>query len=127
GAGVPRPRPGVLPARDPGRAAHLHPVQPAAVTCKGIAGTPDRRPDAVARATVVGPQGVRPFSLQGGRMDRRFVLKALAAIPFAGAGAASSVLAAPPKTMKDIEALQTSWKSFLPASAQIPSPAEPLT
>jgi peptide-methionine (R)-S-oxide reductase len=54
-------------------------------------------------------------------MDRRTLLKALAAFPLAG-----PVLAAPPKTMKDIEALQKNWKSFLPAGAQVPSPAEPL-
>ncbi len=54
-------------------------------------------------------------------MDRRTLLKALAAFPLAG-----PVLAAPPRSMKDIEALQKNWKSFVPASAQLPSPSEPL-
>ena len=30
------------------------------------------------------------------------------------------------KTMKDVDALQKNWKSFLPAGASVPSPAEPL-
>ena len=54
-------------------------------------------------------------------MDRRSILKALAAIPFAG-----PVLAAPVKDMKDIQALQDHWKEFLPADAKVPSPSEPL-
>ena len=54
-------------------------------------------------------------------MDRRTLLKALAAFPLAG-----PALAASPKTMKDVEALQSNWKSFLPANAKLPSPAEPL-
>jgi peptide-methionine (R)-S-oxide reductase len=54
-------------------------------------------------------------------MDRRTLLKALAALPLAG-----SALAAPPKTMKDIQAMQETWKSLLPAGAAVPSPAEPL-
>jgi peptide-methionine (R)-S-oxide reductase len=55
-------------------------------------------------------------------MDRRTLLKALAAAPFA----AQSAFAAPPKTMKDIQALQNNWKTFLPAGATVPSAAEPL-
>ena len=54
-------------------------------------------------------------------MDRRTLLKALAAFPLAG-----PVLAAPPRTTKEVEALQSSWKSFLPQGAQVPSPAEPV-
>ena len=57
-------------------------------------------------------------------MDRRTLLKALAAIGVAKAS--GSALAAPPTRMKDIEAMQQNWKSFLPAGAQVPSPAEPL-
>jgi peptide-methionine (R)-S-oxide reductase len=54
-------------------------------------------------------------------MDRRTLLKALAAFPFAG-----PVLAAPPKNMKDVQALQESWKGFLPANAKLPAPTEAL-
>jgi peptide-methionine (R)-S-oxide reductase len=52
-------------------------------------------------------------------MDRRKFLLALAATPFCAH-------AQPNKTMKDIEALQTNWKSFLPAGATVPSPGEAL-
>ncbi|HWA37066.1 MAG TPA: peptide-methionine (R)-S-oxide reductase MsrB, partial [Burkholderiales bacterium] len=54
-------------------------------------------------------------------MDRRTLLKALAAFPLAG-----PVLAAPPKTMSDIQTLQNNWKAFLPANAKVPAPTEPL-
>src|SRR5690349_13546246 len=54
-------------------------------------------------------------------MDRRTLLKALAAFPLAG-----PVLAAPPKTMSDIKTLQENWKAFLPAGVQVPAPSEPL-
>jgi peptide-methionine (R)-S-oxide reductase len=54
-------------------------------------------------------------------MDRRTLLKALAAFPLAG-----PVLAAPPKTMSDIKTLQDNWKSFLPANAKVPAPTEAL-
>jgi peptide-methionine (R)-S-oxide reductase len=54
-------------------------------------------------------------------MDRRTLLKALAAFPLAG-----PAFAAPPKTMNDVTALQNNWKSFLPAGAKLPSPSEPL-
>lgn len=57
-------------------------------------------------------------------MDRRTLLKALAAL--GAAQASGSALAAPPKTMKDIEAMQKNWRSFLPAGTQVPSPSEPL-
>src|SRR5258708_22788417 len=54
-------------------------------------------------------------------MDRRTVLKALAA-----AFAAEPVLAAPPANMKGIDELQKNWKSFLAANAKVASPSEPL-
>jgi len=54
-------------------------------------------------------------------MDRRTLLKALAAAAFAG-----RAYAAPVKDMKDIKALQDNWKNFLPAGASVPSPGEPL-
>ena len=54
-------------------------------------------------------------------MERRTLLKILLAGPFA-----QRVLAAPPANMKGIEELQKNWKSFLPAGASVPSPAEPL-
>src|SRR5690606_8338641 len=56
-------------------------------------------------------------------MERRAFLIGLAAAPLAFSGRAR---AAPPATMKDIEELQKSWRSFLPAGASIPSPDEPL-
>ncbi len=52
-------------------------------------------------------------------MERRTLLKALAL-----AFVAKQADAAPPKTMKDVEALQKSWKNFLAAGAPVPSPAE---
>ncbi len=55
-------------------------------------------------------------------MERRALLKTLLAAPFA----ARAAFAAPPKNMKDIEALQKNWKAFLPAGATTPSPGEPL-
>jgi peptide-methionine (R)-S-oxide reductase len=55
-------------------------------------------------------------------MDRRTLLKALAAATLG----ARTAHAAPPKSMKDLEALQKNWKSFLPASAAVPAPTEPL-
>jgi len=57
-------------------------------------------------------------------MNRRTMLKAFAA--FAGAGAKTASAAASPASMKDIEALQKNWHSFLPAGAAVPSPTEPL-
>ena len=54
-------------------------------------------------------------------MERRTLLKALAL-----AFMARQAHAAPPKTMKDVDALQKNWKNFLPASAKLPSPGEPL-
>ena len=55
-------------------------------------------------------------------MDRRTLLKALAALSLGKTAYAAS----PAKDMKDIEALQKDWKSFLPAGAAVPSAAEPL-
>ncbi len=54
-------------------------------------------------------------------MERRTLLKALAL-----AFVARQVDAAPPKTMKDVEALQNGWKGFLPAGAVVPSPDQPM-
>src|SRR4051812_39048117 len=52
-------------------------------------------------------------------MHRRTFLFGLAAAPLLAR-------AAPSATMKDIEALQKSWKSLLPAGAAVPSAEEPL-
>jgi len=54
-------------------------------------------------------------------MERRTLLKALAL-----AFMARQAHAAPPKTMKDVEALQKSWKDFLPTGTVVPSPTEPV-
>jgi peptide-methionine (R)-S-oxide reductase len=56
-------------------------------------------------------------------MDRRALIKALAALPFAG-----PALAQPTKQMssKDIDAMQKSWKNFLAAGVAVPSASEPL-
>jgi peptide-methionine (R)-S-oxide reductase len=59
-------------------------------------------------------------------MDRRTILKALAAIPFAEPARAAASSHTVPKDMTDIKALQTNWKNFLPAGAQVPSASEPL-
>jgi len=56
-------------------------------------------------------------------MDRRKFLLAGAAAPFCVYPFCAH---AQPKTMKDIEALQKNWKTFLPAGASVPSPGEPL-
>ena len=56
-------------------------------------------------------------------MDRRTLLKALAALSLGKTAYAAS----PAKTMKDIEALQANWKTFLAAGIKVPSPTEPLT
>ena len=54
-------------------------------------------------------------------MDRRNFVLALAAAPFARLCAHAQA-----KTMKDIDALQKNWKSFLPTGATVPSASEPL-
>ena len=53
-------------------------------------------------------------------MERRKFLLGLAAAPFCVHAQSKG------KTMKDIEALQQSWKTFLPTGASVPSAAEPL-
>jgi len=57
-------------------------------------------------------------------MNRRTLLKFLAAGPLIGT--AGHVHAAPPKTMKEVEALQANWKNFLAPGTATPNPAEPL-
>jgi peptide-methionine (R)-S-oxide reductase len=57
------------------------------------------------------------------RMERRKLLLALAAAPIASFRICAH---AGPKTMKDIEALQKNWKTFLPAGASVPSADEAL-
>jgi len=52
-------------------------------------------------------------------MKRRSLLKALAAVPFVAH-------AASPGKEKSVKELQENWKTFLPAGATVPSPAEPL-
>jgi len=65
-------------------------------------------------------------------MERRTLLKALLASPVATRSAlaavffAKPVLAAPPANMKDIEALQKNWKTFVAAGTAIPAANEPL-
>ncbi|MBM3367115.1 MAG: peptide-methionine (R)-S-oxide reductase MsrB [Betaproteobacteria bacterium] len=60
-------------------------------------------------------------------MQRRTVLKYLAAAPFALPGAAHIHLAhAQPRTMKDIQDLQNNWKTLLAPGTQIPDPAQKL-
>lgn len=48
----------------------------------------------------------------------------MAAAPLAAL--AGRGLAARPTTMKDVEALQNNWKTFLAEGVQVPSPADPL-
>jgi len=57
-------------------------------------------------------------------MNRRLLLKSLAAAPLAAI--AGPVLAATPKGGIDVQELQKDWKSLLPAGAQVPSPGDPL-
>jgi peptide-methionine (R)-S-oxide reductase len=66
-------------------------------------------------------------------MERRTLLKALLASPVATRAAlaasfvaAKPALAAPPANMKDLEALQKNWKSFVPAGTAVPAANEPL-
>ena len=58
-------------------------------------------------------------------MERRNLLKAIAAIPFCGF--AGRALAAPPATMKEVETLQNNWKTLLAAGTQVPSAADKVT
>src|SRR6185503_20735794 len=53
-------------------------------------------------------------------MERRKFLLGLAAAPFCVHAQSKA------RTMKDIEALQQGWKTFLPTGASVPSAAEPL-
>jgi peptide-methionine (R)-S-oxide reductase len=57
-------------------------------------------------------------------MQRRTLLKILAAAPFTAA--TRGVLAAPPAGMDGIAELQKNWRSFLPPGARIPQPTEAL-
>src|SRR5262245_9883928 len=57
-------------------------------------------------------------------MDRRKFLLAGASAPLWITPLCAH--AQPKRTMKDIEALQQNWKTFLPAGATVPSPSEPL-
>jgi peptide-methionine (R)-S-oxide reductase len=52
-------------------------------------------------------------------MERRHLLKAIAAIPLCGF--AGRALTAPPATMKEVENLQNNWKMLLAAGTQVPS------
>ena len=56
-------------------------------------------------------------------MDRRMLLAALAALPFAGPLFAQATRK---MSTQDIEAMQKNWKSFLPAGAAVPAASEPL-
>jgi peptide-methionine (R)-S-oxide reductase len=56
-------------------------------------------------------------------MERRKLLLALAAAPLAFTRICAHAQA---KTMKDIEALQKNWKTFLPAGATVPAAGEAL-
>ncbi len=58
-------------------------------------------------------------------MQRRTLLKALTAAPFAAL--AQRAFAAPPATMKGIEELQKNWKTLLAAGSEVPSPSDKLT
>ena len=58
-------------------------------------------------------------------MERRSLLKAIAAIPLCGF--AGRALAAPPATMKEVETLQNNWKTLLAAGTQVPSAADKVT
>jgi peptide-methionine (R)-S-oxide reductase len=58
-------------------------------------------------------------------MERRKLLFALAAAPIGSFGVRAHAQPRP-RTMKDIEALQKNWKTFLPAGATVPSAGEPM-
>lgn len=57
-------------------------------------------------------------------MKRRTLLQALAAAPLAAF--AWDAFGAPPKTMKEVEALQSNWKTLLAEGVVVPSATEPL-
>ena len=58
-------------------------------------------------------------------MDRRRFVLALGAAPLASLPLCS-LAQTKVRTMKDIDALQKNWKTFLPAGATVPTAAEPL-
>jgi peptide-methionine (R)-S-oxide reductase len=58
-------------------------------------------------------------------MKRRTLLQLLAAAPLGAL--AGRTLAAPPATMKEVEALQSRWKELLAEGAQVPSPGDKLS
>ena len=58
-------------------------------------------------------------------MDRRTFVLALAAAPLASVPFCAHAQTKG-RTMKDIEALQKNWKTFLPTGATVPAAAEPL-
>ena len=58
-------------------------------------------------------------------MRRRVLRWTILATPLALIARPS--VGAPPRTMKDIEALQNNWKTFLAEGQQVPSVSEPLT
>jgi peptide-methionine (R)-S-oxide reductase len=55
-------------------------------------------------------------------MERRNLLKAIAAIPLCGF--AGRALTAPPATMKEVENLQNNWKTLLAEGTQVPAAAD---
>jgi len=57
-------------------------------------------------------------------MNRRLLLKTLAAAPLAAL--AARALAVTPKGDTNVEQLQENWKNLLPAGAKVPSASEPL-
>ena len=58
-------------------------------------------------------------------MERRNLLKAIAAAPLAAFGVRA--LAAPPATMKEVETLQANWKTLLAAGTEVPAATDKLT
>lgn len=59
-------------------------------------------------------------------MERRKLLQALSIAPLISltGGMAVRALAAPPKTMKEVEALQKDWKALLAAGTEVPNVAD---
>ena len=58
-------------------------------------------------------------------MERRNLLKAIAAIPLAAF--AGRALTAPPATMKEVETLQNNWKTLLAEGTPVPAATDKLT
>ncbi len=67
---------------------------------------------------------MKPLPLTPISMQRRNLLKALAAVPLAAL--AGRTFAARPLTMIDVEALQKNWKAMLAEGVQVPAAGEPL-